>query len=126
MWFCIVISVKYFNCTSLLHMFFFRVLKLIPNYSKQHINVWFNDTLITSQKEQYKSRVLKWSHTNKITLHEYKYHRENIIIKSTLYFKGWKTDLHRIIIGVCINGLLKANKSSLCTIHTVVTEIKQL
>ena len=30
--------------------------------------------------------------------------------------------IHHIIISVCINGLLKANKSSLCTIHIVVTE----
>ena len=32
--------------------------------------------------------------------------------------------IHHIIISVCINGLLKANKSSLCTLHIVVTENK--
>ena len=34
--------------------------------------------------------------------------------------------IHNSIISVCINGLLKANKSSLCTIHTVVIENKLL
>ena len=58
------------------------------------------------------------------------HHRENISIKSTLDIIGSKADImqmiHHIIISVCINGPLKANKSSLCTIHTVVTENKLL
>ena len=74
---------------------------------------------------------MKLSHTNKIALYEYKHHhRENIIIKFTLDINGSKADIlqmiHHIIISVCINGVLKANKSSLCTIHTVVTENKLL
>ena len=34
--------------------------------------------------------------------------------------------IHNIIISICINELLKANKSSLCTIHTVVIENKTI
>ena len=35
----VVISAKYFNGTSLLHLFFSRVLKLILKYSKLQVNV---------------------------------------------------------------------------------------
>ena len=35
----VVTSAKYFNGTSLLHLFFSRVLKLIPKYSKLQMNV---------------------------------------------------------------------------------------
>ena len=76
----------------------------------------------------YKSRVLKLSNTNKITLYEYKHHHKEI--KCALDMNGSKADIlqmiRHIIIGVCMNGLLKANKSSLCTIQTVVTENKLL
>ena len=37
--FYVVISAKYLNGISLLHLFFSRVLKLIPKYSKLQINV---------------------------------------------------------------------------------------
>ena len=39
MLYCGAVSVKYLNGTSLLHVFFSRVLTLIPNYSKLQVNV---------------------------------------------------------------------------------------
>ena len=39
MWLSVVISAKYFNNTSITPVFFSRVVKLIPNYSKLEVNV---------------------------------------------------------------------------------------